>query len=212
MIKIKKTISIFKWIGVMLVNLLGFISAPIIYPFLYPFRNKLNNIKPFWYFFDDEDGFYGTKWFRDSLKYGNKTDWWSKFKISYKWLALRNPAWNLQASLIPKKGHEILEEIKILDLNRNNKIVVDIKEFATLKFVNSSGEYKDNKGEYLSLKYSILGKSYLWYKIDNTLYWRYSFAGKINNKFWIEIHLGTGKRYVFRFKIKKNLKIYENNL
>lgn len=206
----KKTISILRWIGVMLVNAVGFITAPLIYPLLYPFRNKINKVKPFWYYFDDEDGDYGTDWFRESLSYGENKDWWSKFRVAYKWSALRNPAWNLQANLVPKKGTIKVEEIVKLNLTRNNKIIVDINEFATLKFVDVLGNFKDNIGSYLSLKYSILGKAFIWYKIDNTLYWRYSFANKVSKKFWIEIHLGTGRRYVFRLKIKKNLNVYEN--
>lgn len=78
------------------------------------------------------------------------------------------------------------------------------------KYVNDKGVFKNNKGDYLSIRYSILGSAFTWYTIDGTLYFRYSFADKIIKRYWIEFQWGTtNKRYTFRLKIKKNLITYE---
>lgn len=73
----KKVISIVRWGMYMCINLIGFISAPVIFPILNPFRNYISNLKPFWFYFDDEDGIYGTPWFRESRKSSMDTAWGS---------------------------------------------------------------------------------------------------------------------------------------
>lgn len=176
----------------MLISLFGWLTSKIVFPFLYPFRNTwVRNVKPFWYYFDDEDEF------------GFNVHWWmvgrnKTFLTAYKWAALRNPAWNLQASLKPKQG------AKEYVSHKGNIGSYNYYDLAVLKYVDQYSGYMDNKGEYLSLKYSIIGKMFTWYKIDSTLYWRYSFAGKLFRSIWCEIQLGTTDiRYTFRFKIKK---------
>lgn len=207
---IKKVLSILDWIKTMSVSLLGFLTAPIVYPILYTLRedSDIRDRKPFWYYFDDEDGNYGTDWFRESLPYGNKTDRWSRFRIAYKWSALRNPAWNLQASLKPIAGEKVLVKTwgEVEPAPWGNEPTHFL--LATFKYVNENGEYKDNKGEYLSKKYSWLGKNFTWYKIGNKLYWRMSYANNLISKLWVEFHLGVSNhRYTFRLKFKWNLKV-----
>lgn len=176
----------------MIISLFGWLTSKIVFPFLYPFRNTwVRNTKPFWYYFDDEDEFsFNVHWWMVGR---NKT-----FLTAYKWAALRNPAWNLQASLKPKQG------AKEYVSHKGNIGSYNYYDLAVLKYVDQYGGYMDNKGEYLSFKYSIIGKIFTWYKIDGTLYWRYSFAGKLFSNIWSEIQLGTTDlRYTFRFKIKK---------
>ena len=49
---------VFKWIAIMLINLLGFLTAPIIFPIAYYLRKiKFVRNKLLWIYFDDEDGF-----------------------------------------------------------------------------------------------------------------------------------------------------------
>lgn len=205
---IKKLVSILDWAKTMSINLLGFVTAPIIYPILYPLRNDkdIRGRKPFWYYFDDEDGDYGTDWFRESLKYGSKTDWWSLFRIAYKWSALRNPAWNLQASLTPNNGEKKL--IETFGKATKNGVEVDPFAFAGFKYVDKDGVYKNNIGDYLSLQHSTIGKMFTWYEADDKLYWRLSYANNVVSKLWIELHLGTNNyRYTFRLKFKWNLQV-----
>jgi len=204
----RKFISILDWVGVMLVNLAFFLLAKVIYPLLYPFRNtKLAKIKPFWWFFDDEDGNYGTQWFRDSLSYGHKTDWFSRFRIAYKWSALRNAAWNLQASLAPKDGTKVLISSGGSAVKGGVEVTNPLL-FANFKYVNENGQYTNNIGDYLSLNHSVIGKLWAWYEVDGKLYWRWSYANEVFKGFWVEWHMGINNyRYTFRHKWKFNLKI-----
>jgi len=205
---IKKLVSTLDWVKTMSINLLGFLSAPIIYPILYPLREDpdIRPKKPFWYYFDDEDGDYGTDWFRESLSYGDKTDRWSRFRIAYKWSALRNPAWNLQASLTPIDGEKELVSTK--GYVERNGVALDPYVFANFKYVNKDGVFKNNIGDFLSTKYSALGKRFTWYKVGDKLYWRLSYANNLVSKLWIEFHIGVSNhRYTFRLKFKWNLQL-----
>lgn len=202
-----KIFSIVRWAIVMLVNLLFFLLAHIVYPILYPFRNlKLMNYIPFWWFFDDEDGNYGTDWFRDSLEYGNKTDWFSLFRIAYKWSAMRNPSWNLQASLLPKEGYKVL--LSSSGSAVRGGIVVSPFLMCGFKYENENGKYTNNIGDYLSLTHSILGRQFAWYKVEGVTYWRFSYANELFKNVWVEFQIGTNnQRYTWRLKIKRNLKV-----
>lgn len=208
---VRKLWSIVRWVGVMLLNLIFVLLAKVVYPMLYPLREwKLMNYKPFWWFFDDEDGNYGTQWFRDTLKYGNKTDWFSLFRIAYKWCADRNAAWNAQASLKPKDGEQIII-YSGGSATKNGREVTNLMLFAGFKYVDEDGLYKNNKGDFLSLKHSVIGTLWAWYMVEGKLYWRWSYAGEVFKGFWVETHLGINNhRYTIRHKWKFNLKAYEN--
>lgn len=201
--------SIIRWVLTMLINLLGFLTAPIIFPILYPFRNTwVRETKPFWFYFDDECEFgFDVEWWtaRDNFK---PNFWWA-----YKWAALRNPAWNLQASLAIhendqnyKDRHDIVSARGQLT---KDEITLHPTNTAVLKYVDKNGNYMDNKGEFLSIKHSILGSMFLWFEYNNKLYWRYSKASKFIGNLWIEIQIGITHRYTFRMKFKK-VKIYKN--
>ena len=161
---------------------------------------------PFWWFFDDEDGNYGTDWFRDSLSYGHKTDWVGRFRIAYKWSALRNPAWNLQASLQPKDGVKVLVSSGGSAVKGGIK-VLDPYALCGFKYENENGQYTNNIGDYLSLKYSLIGKKWSWYKVEGRLYWRFSYANELFKNVWVEWQVGTNNyRYTWRLKLKYKLK------
>ena len=66
----------------------------------------------------------------------------------------------------------------------------------------------DNKGEYLSLAYSVIGKSFIIFYLNNKKYFRFSYANMFFNDIWLEIQLGWSTRATFRLKIKKIEKIY----
>ena len=204
----KKTLSILDWIKTMSINLFGYLTAKIVYPILYPLRedDDIRRKKPFWYYFDDEDGDYGTDWFRESLSYGDMSTRWRKFRVAYKWSALRNPAWNLQASLKPIEGEK--ELVSTRGYVQRSGVELSPYVFANFKYVNKDGVFKNNIGDYLSVKHSAFGKSLTWYKVGNKLYWRLSYANNLVSKLWIELHLGVSNdRYTFRFKVKWNLKL-----
>lgn len=197
----KKALAILRWILIELVSLLGWITAKFMFPLAYVLRNvKLFRNYILWIYYDDEDGIYGAYWWNKRLL----TDFWT----AYRWNALRNPAWNLQAILKPKEC--VKKPISIYGRLRRNGADVGYWNMAVLKYVDANGRETNNKGQYISLQHSIIGRMLVWYYNDNTLHFRYSFAKNVWKRFWIEIHLGTTeKRYTFRFKIK-NKHVYEN--
>lgn len=217
----KKIISYTRWVllGVVIpgaLALLALLFFPIAYWLRKPLRAGRNSklwkriVIPLWIFLDDDEferqgHDFGEPWWR-AVK-GLKTDTpWQKFRAAYLWCAVRNPAWNMYEIIKPKQG-----EIKIISskgsLKKNGKYV-SLMEFATLKYVDAYGNYMDNKGSFLSLKYSVIGKSKVWYKVGGRRYWRYSFTGKRLGVWW-EIQAGTNdRRYTLRFKVK-NPEIWE---
>jgi hypothetical protein len=165
-------------------NLFGFLTAPVIFPIAYALRNiKVVRRKILWIYFDDEDEF------------GFEVNWWMKgrkenFWTAYKWAALRNPAWNLQSLTIinPDWTHSLSES-------------------RVLKYVDFNGKYMDNKGPVLSMKHSKLGSNYVIFILPEKFLgirklFRYSFAGKIIGKLWIEFQIGFHTRPTFRLKFK----------
>jgi hypothetical protein len=194
----KKFLSILDWIITMLLPLLAIITAPIIYPLIYPFRNfNWAQKKPFWFWWDDEDGFYGAQYWKDAKGITKDTFW-----TSYRWLALRNPMWNLHASLKPKEGEEIYISQKgylSMDLQP-----IALSNIATLHYEDVYGNWTGNSGSILSTRYSKLGRVFIWFTIENKLYWRCSYAGRLFSKLWLELHLGVGWRYTLRLKLKWN--------
>jgi hypothetical protein len=192
----KKLLSILNWAIMMLLPLLALILTPIIYPLVYPYRNfEWAKKKPLWYFWDDEDGLYGAEYWRKA-KGITKDNFWT----SYRWLALRNPMWNMHASLKPILGEEVYISMKG-NLTRDGK-EIDLYKVAVFHYEDENGKWVGNSGEILSKKYSILGKTMIWFTIKNKLYWRFSYAENLFSKLWIELQLGIGSRYTFRLKAK----------
>lgn len=189
----------------MLVNLFFVVTSYVMFPLAYLLKKSVRKYKkvlyPLWLYLDDH-GDYGDDWWRRD----NPKNFWT----AYRWSVLRNPAWNLQNSLRRKKGKPFVISSKG-ELRRNGKIQ-PVMTTAVLKYVNLEGDYSDNKGEYLSKYYSVLGDMFVWYKVKDKLYWKYSFAKNVNflNRF-VELHIGITYRYTFRFKIKK-VEIYEEYL
>lgn len=180
-------ISFILWLLVMVGNLFGFLTAPVIFPLAYATRNiGIFRKYIFWIYYDDEDGF------------GYEVDWWMEdkpawnFWTAYKWAALRNPAWNLQAATV-----------------LSQQVVGHLQPTRVLKYVNSKGEYTDNKGEFLSLKHSKLGSVWETFKWGWFKLWRYSYAGPLYKNFYVELQIGFQSRPTFRLKFKPGIKVFE---
>jgi hypothetical protein len=176
----------------------------IAFTLLWPFRNtSLRKTRPFWFYFDDEDEFgYDLPWFLPEMKNG--------FKKAWLWAAVRNPMWNLQASLTPKQGSKTLFEIKELTTTRNGVLVGYAYPMANAKFVDENEKNLGNKGKYLSLKYSVIGEQKIWYEVDGTLYFRFSKVYKTKNGAWKERQYGTSdERHLFRRKNFGKIKTFE---
>lgn len=217
-----KIIAYIRWVlFAIILQIILIPSSYILFPLAYLMRNwiRKNRFYPLWIFLDDEEfqkqgHDYGEPWWRESkgLKIDTK---WNKFKAAYLWNVVRNPAWNQYKWIKPKEGISWPKEGFFWaesykgELTKNG-IIQDIGQFAVLKYVDRLGAYMDNKGPFLSLKFSVLGKSKIWYRAGGKLYWRFSKAG-YNKLFkrWYEIQLGTNnRRYTFRLKFKKT-KVFE---
>ena len=174
----------------MMLNLLLLILAPIFYPLGELFK-PLGRYNPFWIFLNDEPP---TDWYIKSKK---DQPYWL---IIYQWKAIRNPAWNFHKLIRPKQGKpKIISSRGYISIN--NKKISNMT-LAVLKGKFKDGQYADNKGEYIDLQKSKLGSSFNWYKVENNLYFRGSFANYFLFR-WVELHIGANeKRYTFRFKIK----------
>lgn len=193
------------------------ITALVIYPFAYILRKPIRKFKkennklariityPLWLYLNDgKSNDVGYSWYHEAINL-YPTSKWNKFKLAYMWSARRNPAWNHYQILKPKEGKVKLFSIKS---NITSGVKHDFLTPADLRYVNSNGEFRDNKGEYLSLKYSRLGNKKVWYRIGKTLHFINSYAGK-KGKYWIEFQYGSvPRRYKVRFKVKKT-KVYE---
>lgn len=186
---------------IMLVNLVGFLTAPIVFPIAYllkslrVFRNHI-----LWIYYDDEDEFgYDVYWFKPHLRNG--------FKKAYLWCAIRNPAWNLH-TLSMLKGSDMdyifLKPKGVLQKN-GEVLKPNLYYIAGLKYEDEHGSYLDNKGPILSTKYSIIGSQFVkFYNIKTgKKYWRYSYANRLIYNIWIELQIGYSTRATFRLKIKK---------
>lgn len=224
----EKILSVIRWfsIAIILDTLISVLSY-IVYPIVYPIRNFIRKwynsdskikrilITPLWIFLADgsfeENGHeFGNDWWLEAKNTKLDTSW-RKFWAAYQWNVLRNPAWNRYLLIKPQQGEpEIVSQSGKL---YREEYPVSIMDFANLKYVNDKGEFRDNKGDFLSMYFSIFGKSFVWYRINNRLYWRYSLAKRVKPfGFWIELHAGTNdRRYTIRGKIKF-VKIYEEQI
>ena len=198
----------------MVANLLGFVTAPLVFPIAYLLRNvRIVREKLLWIYYDDEDEFgYDVNWWMVNRSRG----FWS----AYKWCAIRNPAWNLHTlstfvggwSTINKSEKDYVFLTPKGLLQKNGKVLEpSFRVTAVLKYVDADGNYMDNKGEFLSLKYSTIGSQLVkFYDIRTRKeYWRYSYANKLIGNIWMEIQIGYTTRATFRFKIKN---IKENEI
>jgi hypothetical protein len=214
-----KTLSILEYLINMIVSGFFAVTALVIYPLAYLLRKQLrwmyhesNNMLlrfialPLWIYLNDgKSNDLGYEWFFIAKNLYPTTPW-NRFKLSYMWSAQRNPAWNHYQIFKPRVGDAQLIH-QVGEVTRPNT-VSKWYHSANLKYVNSKGEFSDNKGEYLSIRFSFLGEQMVWFKVDDRVYFSYSLAKKIRG-YWIEIMLGANeKRFKLRFKIK-NVEVYE---
>ena len=218
-----KIVAVLRWfVFAVLMAGFGSLTAPIMFPFAYVLRTPLRVARtipvlkflviPLWIYLDDEEMEVYPRWWLKDNNLKVNTDW-NLFKASYKWGAVRNPFWNFYSFMKLSK-----DDIKILVSSKGvlHKNFVhlhdDVYSMAVLKYVDELGNYNDNAGEFLSAKYSYFGEIFTWYKIRGRsgLFWRFSSAWQYG-RFSYEIQLGSNDyRYTIRFKIKKDLILFED--
>lgn len=197
------------------------ITSYVGYIFVYPLRKPIRwvwyetkakwLVVLLWVYLDDtEEHDYGTKTFLKDKKLKIDT-WLQRYWASWRWSADRNPWWNHHSLLKPKQEADYIMDI-LSSKGRlvKNGTIVGIERFAGFKYVDKNGKFMDNTGEFLSIKYSILGWSWVWYYLGGTLYWRFSTAKISEGKHWWEIHLGTNEvRFTWRLKHYTDLIVFE---
>lgn len=125
---------------------------------------------------------------------------------AYQW-HIRNRIWNLDSLLRPKKGERKIVETVVDELYMDGKKIdqsLPWVPMARIKYWDDGVEGSNvNKGAFISKKFSIFGKGYVWETIGKRLTFRYSF----NIPFlWMYLNFIAGEndqRYVFSFKPKR---------
>lgn len=141
-----------------------------------------------WYMLnDDELNRYSVDW--DPKQVAEKgidtSTKWGRFKASYWFNALRNPAYNYTLTkkpIDPEGNYDIIE--KPIDLLFRNEEHVSPLYWAIWMYYRKDGTI-GNSGEVLALEKSIIGESKVWFHPNNNkelLYLRWSWAKK--KKFW----------------------------
>lgn len=229
--KLEKLFAWIKWSCVIILNdfILGILLATWVYPlFVYPTRNI---IRFFWYgcgtlgkiisfpgfiFLNDpeEDGKcddYGLQDYRNKIGFPKPLEdynflqkWW----ISCMWSAWRNPVWNVHRFIKPKHNdHSKYDSVDIIEQYDDQELLGywhnKTLDYCVLKYKNEQGEGVDNFGDIIDYSKSILGKNFVYYRVNGVLYFRYSKAW-VNGNLAHELQLGTnGRRFKIRIKFKK---------
>ena len=207
----KKIVSHLKWFfAVIPVGLFGLITSPfmVIPALLFRFLGKYN---PFWFWLDDE------------ILYNSTNADWKIYRDSkgifawYKWHSFRNTVWNLKNKIKPESArlncefnNEKIAEIRVDNLWRNGNpvsITGNCLEMANYKWIDKNGVegWQVFSGDYVSKKYSTIGKSILWYYANGKLYYRHSIAKEITlfgKIYYYEFRMGASeKRYLLTLKL-----------
>lgn len=221
---LEKQLAWVKWALAVAIYFVLFIPSLLLYPILfYPTRGA---IRFFWYgcgkigkvisflgfiFLNDpeENGVcddYGTEQYRKSLGYTQPVDeltWYQKLWISYRWSGIRNWAWNTHRFLKPKyNNHSKYTGFDCISNIKYNSGPSGL-DFCVLKYKFSDGTEADNFGDFIDYEKSILGKNFVYYRVNGVLYFRYSKAW-VDGNIAREIQLGTnGRRFKLRIKRRK---------
>ena len=209
---IKKIVSHLKWFfAVIPAGIIAMITAPFMVgpAWFFAFLGKYN---PLWVYLDDE------------ILHSSSNKDWLIYKASngffawYKWHAFRNTMWNMKELVKPenarlncKYSDEEVYQIRYDILKRNGEYVSvfgECLEMAGYKWIDKNGQegWQVFSGDYISKKYSTIGKSVLWYYANRKLYYRYSVAKEIivfGKIYYYEFKMGSSeKRYLLILKLK----------
>lgn len=139
---------------------------------------------------------------------------WGRFKASYWFNALRNPAYNYSRSMKPVKTESYSnQEVEINEIyikkGSKDEVKVDPLLRAEWRWVRSDGKI-DNMGEKLSMEESRVGEGLVWFKPNNNpdiLDFRYSKAYRLTffgRYYYITHQRGDwGDKYDIVYKIQR---------
>lgn len=168
--------------------LLGIILFPLVYLLRYQIDARKWYVMPLWYLSNQDEPNHLENWYGfyelmpeayDIQFVYNQMSKWQRFIMSYKWVAFRNPSWQLKLAI----GNSInCEPARI-----NVKVNVGDADGMTWR----------NKW--------IIGKQYATFYLCGKKCFRYSFTYKFGNR-WVNVMLGAKPgRYVSKFRIFKEL-------
>lgn len=201
------------WTVIWFVGIFGILTEWIMFFFAW-FTRKIPVIKwVFWIWMDDSriETVSGEKMYApDYHMYlgGQKETLWK----AYAW-HMRNRVWNLDSLFRPRKGERKIVETVVDELTMNGYIinqeaVGNFCPMARLKYWNDGIQGSNvNKGAFISKKFSIFGKGYVWEKIGDRLTFRYSVLTSFLGRWLLFISGENDKRNVFSLKWKRKLKI-----
>ena len=183
---------IFRFVGAKLLEAIGAIVGIVLFPIVFALRFKIDNKKwyamPLWYLSNQDESSHIENWYgfyelrpevSNILLAYNRMSPWEKFKMSFEWVALRNPTWQLKLAI----GKHLKGDID------------DIK----VHMVEGS------EGGFTFRNKWITGAQYCTFFIGDYKCFRYSFTKQIFGR-WVNVMLGAKEgRYVSKFRIFKEL-------
>ena len=220
--------AVLHWLLFMVAQLFGFITAPVLFPVAFLLENwiyKTNNfIGGFLYLYLDTLEPYADKFWRKANGYPEdieevkKLPGLKKFWLRYKWTAIRNPFWNFNYLV---RTPDLSNPETIIKINfyttlgrlyNYRSISYDTTSLmAVLKYVDKDGKYLNNKGEFISGKFSLFGWTLNVYSYKWLPYFNFSYAGKFLGTYK-EVQIGMNNyRYTFRLKpyLFRQIEIFE---
>jgi hypothetical protein len=210
-----------RWFKAVVGKLPYIITSYFIYPFINrsAVREEYYHGEPgwwtrqLWYMLnDDEIGRYQVDY--DINKVREKgidtTTSWGRFKASYWFNVIRNPAYNYSLTCKPVKPHEYSnQELEIDNVKNLKGESIHPLLRAEWKWITKEGRI-DNVGEEISVKHSKVGEGLVWYNPNNdtsVLDFRYSKAWRktiMKTPFYITIQYGAWSvKYDLVIKIQK---------
>ena len=196
------------WTVIYFVGIFGILTQWIMFfPAWFCSNLKFN---PFWIWLDDErfkiypfpnrHKIYSQDYY-EFLNGREETIW-----TAYKW-HMRNRVWNLDSLLRPRKGERKIKKIVVDKLTMYFKKVDQRQDWIPMARLKYWKDGKDgnqvNSGEFISIKYSIFGKGYVWEKIGKRLTFRYSFLKSFLGRWLLFISGENDKRFVLSLKWKR---------
>jgi hypothetical protein len=206
----RKILVVLKWFLITIpLGIFGMITAPILYPIY-----DITGFKLLWIYGDSKrinpDGSFEEDYriFLMSNTGEAKETFWQR----YQWMAFRNRIWNLRtwiADIVDGDESGMTDQELVIDeLTLNATKISDggqYEQCAGLKYVVDAGQdpWQGWVGDEIDFKYSILGKSLMWFRQDGILSFRYSYCKLILNR-WITLKITCIKTdTVLTFKIQK---------
>lgn len=183
------TKMILRFILAKLIEAVGAILGIVLFPIVYLFRYKIDRgvwyTKPLYYLSNQDEPNHLENWYGfyelmpeviPIMQY-RRMNWWQRFIMSYKWVAFRNPSWQLK-----------------LALGRSLEC-----EPAKHKIHWAVGDH----GGMIWRDKTITGSQLATFYLCGKKCFRYSFTKRIGNK-WVNVMLGMNfapGRYVSKFRV-----------